>query len=244
MANQNYHSKLEKNIFIMIVFIVIVSSIGTIIQILPLFKKEIALEVVELGRPYTPLELVGFAIYKREGCYACHSQQIRSLRDEVERYGPPSIAAESMYDYPFMWGSKRTGPDLARVGEKYSDDWHAQHLYNPRSVVPQSIMPGYSFMSNSILDTKNLKRKMEVLKELGVPYTQTDIDNYEDDIKVQLSLNENSTLVEEFKKRYPGAAIRKFNKKSIDVTEMDAIIAYLQGLGLKIDLKTNKGRQW
>ena len=228
----------------MLVFIVIVSSIGAMIQILPLFKKEIAIEVVEIGRPYTPLELLGFAIYKREGCYTCHSQQIRTLRDEVERYGPPSIAAESAYDHPFLWGSKRTGPDLARVGEKYSDDWHAQHLYNPRSVVPESIMPGYSFMSNAMPNISTLKKKMQVLQSLGIPYAQEDIDNYNQDINVQLTLNEDAKALEDFKKRYPGAPIRKFNKISSDLTEMDAIIAYLQGLGNKIDLKTNKGRKW
>ena len=244
MANQNYHSKLERNLFILLVFIVIVSSIGAMVQILPLFKKEISLEVVEMGRPYTPLELVGFAIYKREGCYTCHSQQIRSLKDEVERYGPPSIAAESAYDHPFVWGSKRTGPDLARVGEKYSDDWHAQHLHNPRSVVPESIMPGYHFMSSAIANIATLKKKMEVLQSLGVPYTQADIDNYEHDIAIQLTINEDVKAVEDFKKRYPGAAIRKFHKQSNEITEMDAIIAYLQGLGRRIDLKTNKGRQW
>jgi len=242
--NQNQHSKIEKNLFILLVLVVIVASIGGMVQILPLFKKEVAIEVVDSGRPYTPLELLGFDIYKREGCYGCHSQQIRTLRDEVERYGHYSIAAESQYDFPFAWGSKRTGPDLARVGEKYSDDWHVEHIYNPRSVVPESIMPGYPFMLNSVLKFDELKRKMEILKSLGVPYTDEDIENFYDDMKMQLALVEDQNARESFEKRYPKAKIRKFNKKSSEITEMDAIIGYLQSLGTKLDLKTNKGRRW
>ena len=241
---QNYHSKIERNLFILLILIVVVASIGGMIQILPLFKKEIAIEVVEAGRPYTPLELLGFGIYKREGCYGCHSQQIRTLRDEVERYGHYSIAAESQYDFPFTWGSKRTGPDLARIGEKYSDDWHIEHMFNPRSVVPESIMPGYSFMFKALLDTSELKRKMKILRSLGVPYTDVDIENYYNDIKTQLAINEDQNTQEDFKKRYPGAKIRKFNNKSNEITEMDAIIGYLQSLGTRMDLDTNKGRKW
>ena len=241
---QNYHSKIERNLFILLVLIVVFASIGGMVQILPLFKKEIAIEVVEAGRPYTPLELIGFSIYKREGCYGCHSQQIRTLRDEVERYGHYSIAAESQYDYPFAWGSKRTGPDLARIGEKYSDDWHIEHMANPRSVVPESIMPGYPFMLKTLLDTSELKRKMEILQMLGVPYTDVDIENYYNDIKTQLAMNDDQNAQEDFKKRYPGAKIRKFNNKSNEITEMDAIVGYLQGLGLRINLETNKGRKW
>ena len=244
MANDpNPHSKIEKSLFILLVLIVVVASIGGMVQIIPLFKKEIAIEVVDAGRPYTPLELLGFKIYKREGCYGCHSQQIRTLRDEVERYGHYSIAAESQYDFPFAWGSKRTGPDLARVGEKYSDDWHFEHLFNPRSVVPESIMPGYPYLETT-LDMSMLKERMKILQSLGVPYTEEDIEKCYDDIKTQLGLEGADKNKESFEKRYNGAKIRKFNKKSAKITEMDAIISYLQGLGNKIDLKTNKGRKW
>ncbi|MDJ1257620.1 MAG: cytochrome-c oxidase, cbb3-type subunit II [Candidatus Midichloria sp.] len=241
---QNYHSIIEKSLFILVVLIVVVASIGGMVQILPLFKKEIAIEVVDAGRPYTPLELLGFGIYKREGCYGCHSQQVRTLRDEVERYGHYSIAAESHYDFPFVWGSKRTGPDLARIGEKYSDDWHIEHLHDPRSVVPESIMPGYPFMLKALLNLEDLRRKMEILQSLGVPYTDSDIEHCYEDIKIQLSLSENQAATEDFNKRYPGAKIRKFNNKSAEITEMDAIVGYLQSLGTRLDLKTNKGRKW
>ena len=154
-----FHSKIEKNIFILLVLTIIVTSIGATIQIFPLFKKEIAMERTEQLRLYTPLELQGFFIYKREGCYGCHSQQIRKLTDEVERYGHYSLAVESMYDYPFAWGSKRTGPDLARVGEKYSDDWHVEHLHNPQSLVPESIMPAYPFLLERNLKIDDIQNK-------------------------------------------------------------------------------------
>jgi cytochrome c oxidase cbb3-type subunit 2 len=139
------HSKVEKNSILLLILTVIVISIGGLVEVVPLFRIEATIEKVEGMRPYTPLELAGSQIYKREGCYGCHSQQIRVLRDEVERYGHYSLAAESMYDFPFQWGSKRTGPDLARVGGKYSDEWNVRHLINPRDVVPESIMPGYKF---------------------------------------------------------------------------------------------------
>lgn len=244
MHNNNYHSKVEKSLFVLLTFIVIVSSIGGIMQIFPLFKREIAIEVVDIGRTYTPLELAGFDIYKREGCYGCHSQQIRVLRDEVERYGHYSIAAESAYDYPFAWGSKRTGPDLARIGEKYSDDWHVEHLYNPRALVPESIMPAYPFLVSRILKSEELKRKMEILRYLGVPYTQEHIDNCENDINIQLAINDDKNALVEFQKRYPNAAVRKFYKKSAAVTEIDALVAYLQSLGKRLDISTNQGRRW
>jgi len=177
-----------------------VTLIGGMIEILPLFKKEIALEVVKGMRPYTPLELAGFNIFKREGCYNCHSQQIRTIAEDVERYGHYSLAAESAYDYPFAWGSKRTGPDLARVGEKYSDDWHLEHLYNPRALVPQSIMPAYPFLLKQDLDIKELQRQMEILQKLGVPYSDNDLASYKEDIKIQLGLEINPEKVESFSK--------------------------------------------
>ena len=242
--HNNPHRKLEKNLFLMLCFIVFVTAIGSIIEIFPLFKKEIAIEVVEGMRRYTPLELAGFNIYKREGCYNCHSQQIRVISEDVDRYGPASLAAESQYDYPFAWGSKRTGPDLARIGERYTDDWHIQHLYNPRSVVPQSIMPSYPFMRNQHLDTNELQRYMEILKMLGVPYTDDDIAKYLIDIRVQLGIEVEQKLVDDFLKRYPNVKIRKFNNNSTDITDLDALVAHLQSLGVKADLSTNKGRQW
>jgi cytochrome c oxidase cbb3-type subunit 2 len=195
-------------------------------------------------RPHTPLELAGFKIYMREGCYNCHSQQVRYIRDEVERYGHYSLAAESMYDFPFMWGSKRTGPDLARVGGKYSDDWHVQHLYNPRSVVPESIMPGYPFIQKTRLNYSNIKREMEILKSIGVPYTEEAIKEYEQDIKIQSGIIEDDKLITAFKERYPKAEARKFDKSTKEITEMDALVSYLQALGNKVDFKTNQGRNW
>lgn len=238
------HSKIEKNVFLMLVLVFCTISVGTIVEIFPLFIKEVAIEKVDGMRPHTPLELAGFDIYKREGCYGCHSQQVRVLRDEVERYGHYSLAAESMYDYPFAWGSKRTGPDLARVGGKYSDEWHVQHLIHPQSLVPESIMPNYKFLAHRKLDTSTLQQKMQIQKALGVPYSDAAIANFEKDIDAQLEKKSDAAVLEEFKKSYPNAFMRKFNDKTTDVTEMDALVAYLQSLGNRVDLKTNKGRDW
>ncbi len=238
------HSKIERNLFILIILMLITISFGTMIEIFPLFIKEVAIEKVEGMRPHTPLELAGFEIYKREGCYGCHSQQIRVLRDEVERYGHYSLAAESMYDYPFVWGSKRTGPDLARVGGKYSDDWQVQHLINPQSLVPESIMPSYKFMTHRRLALRELQERMRILKALGVPYSEETINGFEEDINIQTEKIVDAHKIEEFHKRYPKAFIRKFNKHTEEITEMDALVAYLQSLGNRIDLKTNKGRDW
>lgn len=238
------HSKIERNVFILLVLMILVSSIGAITEIFPLFIKEVAIEKVEGMRPHTPLELAGMEIYKREGCYNCHSQQVRALRDEIERYGHYSLAAESMYDFPFLWGSKRTGPDLARVGGRYSDEWHVRHLINPRSLVPESIMPRYKFLSEDNLDMSNLKDMMSVLKMLGVPYSDKDIENWEYDIKVQLALISDEQSVDDFRKRYPGAFIRKFDARTNEIKDMDAVVGYLQSLGNRVDLKTNRGRDW
>ena len=191
-------------------------------------------------RPYTPLELAGYNIYIREGCYGCHSQHVRTLADEMERYGHYSLAAESMYDFPFQWGSKRTGPDLARVGGKYSDDWQVEHLINPRSLVPESIMPGYPHLSRK-LNTSSLQARMKALRILGVPYTDEMIENFASDINIQLGINEDKG---DFDNIYPNTFIRKFDRSNEYITEMDALVAYLQGLGNKIDLSTNKGRNW
>ena len=181
------HSKIEKNLYLLIVLVILVTSIGGMMEILPLFKKEVTIERVEGMRPHTPLELAGFNIYKREGCYACHSQQIRPLRDEVERYGHYSLAAESMYDFPFVWGSKRTGPDLARVGEKYSDDWHVEHLKAPRDLVPASIMPNYHFLDTK-LNFSDIGDYVRIHKTLGTPYSDEDVSLAIEDVKIQLGV--------------------------------------------------------
>jgi cytochrome c oxidase cbb3-type subunit 2 len=238
-----YHDKIEKNSILLLILTLIVVSIGGIIEIAPLFRIETTIEKVEGMRPYTPLELAGSKIYKREGCYGCHSQQVRVLRDEVERYGHYSLAAESMYDFPFQWGSKRTGPDLARLGGKYSDQWHVRHLINPRDVVPDSIMPGYKFLTEREAAIGGIADDMEVLVKLGVPYSPEMIQNAVSDAMVQGS---NDRDADGLQKRYG----KKLNIKDFDgnpqlVSEMDALVAYLQVLGTFVDFakfepKTNK----
>ena len=171
------HDKIEKNIGLMIVLIIIVVSIGGLVQIVPLFFQQSTTEAVAGLEPYSPLRLVGRDIYVREGCYTCHSQMIRPFRAETERYGHYSVAGEFVYDRPFQWGSKRTGPDLHRVGECYSDEWHRVHLINPRDVVPESIMPGYPWLETTPADATHIVRKMEVLRLLGAPYSDDEINN-------------------------------------------------------------------
>ena len=229
------HHILEKNPILLAIAILIVVAIGGIVQIVPLFYLQSTVEKVDGMRPYTPLELAGRNIYVREGCYLCHSQMIRSLRDEVERYGHYSLAAESMYDHPFQWGSKRNGPDLARVGLKYTDTWQVAHLKDPRSVVPQSIMPSYAFLASTPLDTRELAQYMKVNQIVGVPYTDEDIAKAVDDVKVQI--NPDSPDAAAFQQRYPKAQLRKFNAETADVTEADALVAYLQMLGTLVDFK-------
>ncbi|MBL0317980.1 MAG: cytochrome-c oxidase, cbb3-type subunit II [Alphaproteobacteria bacterium] len=230
----NKHKKIERNSFWLLVLSLVVISIGGLVEIVPLFRIETTIEKVEGMRPYTPLELAGQQIYIRENCSACHSQQIRPLRDEVERYGHYSLAAESMYDHPFLWGSKRTGPDLARVGGKYSDQWHVAHLINPRDVVPESIMPGYSYMLNKGVDTYEIKDLMKAMKTVGVPYTQAMIENARQDIITQAIPGGDAT---ELKKRYGNTIIaRDFDGQDQFVSEMDALIAYLQVLGTMVDI--------
>src|SRR5438876_3181245 len=164
MWNLIRHDVIERNAFLLLILTVLVISIGGIVEVVPLFTIETTIEHVQGVRPYSPLELVGRNIYIREGCYLCHSQQIRAFRDEVERYGHYSLAAESMYDHPFQWGSKRTGPDLARVGGKYSNDWHVAHLIDPRSVVPESVMPPYRFLAARDLDYRDIQDKLRALQ--------------------------------------------------------------------------------
>lgn len=235
MSAWNRHQIFEKNSIILIIGILVVISIGGLVEITPLFYLKSTIEKVDGMRPYTPLELAGRNIYVREGCYLCHSQMIRPLRDEVERYGHYSLAAESMYDHPFQWGSKRTGPDLARVGAKYSDDWHVTHLKNPRAIVPQSIMPGYPFLAETELDMNTIQGNLKANQIIGVPYTDEQVANAVADLKAQS--DPDSADVDAFQKRYPKAVVRNFDGKSGNPTELDALIAYLQMLGTLVDLK-------
>ncbi|MCP4766261.1 MAG: cytochrome-c oxidase, cbb3-type subunit II [Gammaproteobacteria bacterium] len=200
------HDKVEKNIGLMIILIIAVISIGGLVQIVPLFFQDSLTEPVAGLKPYSALRLEGRDIYVREGCYVCHSQMIRPFRAETERYGHYSVAGEFVYDRPFQWGSKRTGPDLHRVGGRYSDDWHRVHMINPRDVVPESIMPGYPWLAENALDDSDIQVKMETLRTLGAPYSDAEIE----------------------------AAPQALEDK----TELDALVAYLQGLG--IELKTRK----
>lgn len=175
MSNNNHHEKIEKSVGLLAILTIVAISFGTLVLITPLFFMDDTTQPVEGMVPYTALQLEGRDIYVREGCVGCHSQMIRPFRAEVERYGHYSVAGESVWDHPFLWGSKRTGPDLARVGQRYSDDWHYAHLINPRSVVPQSNMPGYPWLDKNVLDGKYTARKMEVLRSYGVPYSDEDI---------------------------------------------------------------------
>jgi cytochrome c oxidase cbb3-type subunit 2 len=229
------HHIFEKNSIVLILGILVVVAIGGLVEITPLFYLKSTIEVVDGVRPYTPLELAGRNIYVREGCYLCHSQMIRPLRDEVERYGHFSLAAESMYDHPFQWGSKRTGPDLARVGGKYSDDWHVRHLTNPRSIVPQSVMPPYGFLAGNEVDTTMTADNLRTLRAVGVPYTDDQIANAVADLKAQN--DPDSADADAFAKRYPKAVVRNFDGKGGAPTEMDALVAYLQMLGTLVDFK-------
>lgn len=183
------HDILEKNIGLMVLMMVLAISFGTLVEIVPLFFSKTTTEPVEGLKPYTALQLEGRDIYIREGCVGCHSQMIRPLRAEVERYGHYSVAGESVYEHPFLWGSKRTGPDLARVGGRYSDDWQRAHLINPRDVVPESIMPAYPFLAENVLDGSLTAQKMETLQALGVPYTKEDIANARTDVKGNTELD-------------------------------------------------------
>jgi cytochrome c oxidase cbb3-type subunit 2 len=228
----------EKNSILMVIGILIVISIGGIVEIAPLFYLENTIEKVKGVRPYSPLELAGRNVYLREGCYNCHSQMIRALRDEVERYGHYSLAAESMYDHPFQWGSKRTGPDLARVGGRYSDEWHVTHLIKPDNVVPESIMPGYPFLATASLADHDAKSHLEANRLVGVPYTDEMIEKARQDLLAQA--NPDSDEAEEVAQRYPGAKIRDFDGNPDVVTEMDAIVAYLQVLGTMVDFSVFK----
>ncbi len=227
------HAKIEKNATLLLGLSLGVVAIGGIVEIVPLFYHQNVIEKVEGMRPYTPLELVGRDIYIREGCYVCHSQMIRPMRDEVERYGHYSLAAESMYDHPFQWGSKRTGPDLARVGGRYSDEWHVQHLTDPRSLVPTSIMPPYGHLVTTLLDTRNIGGHLATNAMVGVPYTEDMIKFAGEDLAAQADPNLDSAGLNE---RYGDKVkIGLFDGDPNQITEMDALVAYLQMLGTLVD---------
>ena len=236
----HHHKKLERNITLLAVFAFIAVAIGGIVEIAPLFWIDNTVEEVEGVRPYTPLELAGRNIYVREGCYTCHSQMIRPFRDEVERYGHYSLAAESMYDHPFQWGSKRTGPDLARVGGRYSDEWHVQHLTDPRAVVPESIMPPYAFLAEKELDPGDMAAHLKTMVRVGVPYSEDDIAKANEDLAIQADPMANSTDLE---KRYPKVQIRDFDGNPNKLSEMDAVIAYLQMLGTLVDFESGEAQE-
>jgi len=224
------HEFIEKNAFLLLVLTLVTIAVGGIVEVVPLFTIETTVEPVKGVRPFSPLEQRGRDIYVREGCYLCHSQQVRALRDEVERYGHFSLAAESMYEHPFQWGSKRTGPDLARVGGKYSSDWHYAHLVNAQSVVPESLMPHYAFLAETPIDPGDIAARLRALRIVGVPYTDADIANAAADLQAQGNpLADNAELL----KRYPKAVTVPGNGRQ--VTEMDALVAYMQVLGTMVD---------
>ncbi len=230
---QMSHAIFERNSIILLIGVLITVAIGGIVEIVPLFLIKNTIERVEGMRPYTPLELAGRQIYLREGCYTCHSQMIRSLRSEVDRYGHYSLAAESMYDHPFQWGSKRTGPDLARVGGKYSDEWHQVHMKNPRNVVPNSIMPGYAFLSEEVLETEEIKDLIKAHRMTGVPYDDEMVENALADLKAQA--NPDSDYDDLLNRYGEKVSVRDFAGDGPKVTELDALIAYLQMLGTLVD---------
>ena len=235
MSILDKHGVIERNASLLLVGSLIVVSIGGIVEIAPLFYFQNTIEKVEGMRPYSPLELAGRDIYVREGCYVCHSQMIRPFRDEVERYGHYSLAAESMYDHPFQWGSKRTGPDLARVGGRYSNEWQVQHLTDPRSVVPESIMPSYSFLARATLDFDTIGGMLQANANVGVPYTPEMIQSAAADLIAQATPDADSVGVLE---RYPKAVVGGFDGDAMRITEMDALVAYLQVLGTLVDFNT------
>jgi cytochrome c oxidase cbb3-type subunit 2 len=234
MAFLDKHKAIETHATLLLVLSFLVVTIGGLVQIVPLFYLQNTIENVEGMRPYTPLELAGRNIYIREGCYVCHSQMIRPMRDEVERYGHYSLAAESQYDHPFQWGSKRTGPDLARVGGRYSDAWHVDHLRDPQSVVPESVMPKYGFLEQNLIDGQYIKDAMKTNRMVGVPYTDEMIENARADFAAQADPNADTSGLEE---RYAKVNISNFDGAP-GISEADALIAYLQMLGTLVDFST------
>jgi cytochrome c oxidase cbb3-type subunit 2 len=230
-----HHHMVEKNAFLLLVLSFIVVTVGGLVQIVPLFYLDNTIEEVDGMRPYSPLELAGRDIYVREGCYVCHSQMIRVMRDEVQRYGHYSLAAESMYDHPFQWGSKRTGPDLARIGGRYSDDWHKAHFQNPRDLVPESIMPAYPWLARTPVDSSNIEANMRAHLATGVPYTEEMLAEARADFRTQADPDTGD--VDALIARYPKAQARNFDGAPGE-SELDAVIAYLQMLGTLVDFST------
>jgi len=229
------HELFEKHSLLLLVGILITVSIGGIVQMVPLATMDSTIEKVEGVRPYSPLELAGRNIYVREGCYNCHSQQVRPFRDEVDRYGHYSLAAESRYDHPFQWGSKRTGPDLARVGGRYSNEWHVEHLVYPQGVVPGSVMPPYPFLAGRALNFDDVADHLRTLRIVGVPYDDTMVESALGDLKSQADPDaDNAALLT----RYPKAVVANFDGDAAELTEMDALVAYLQVLGTLADFST------
>lgn len=226
------HGRIERNATLLLVLSLIVVAIGGIVEIAPLFYLQNTIEKVTGMRPYSPLELLGRQIYIREGCYTCHSQMIRPMRDEVDRYGHYSLAAESMYDHPFQWGSKRTGPDLARVGGRYSDEWHVDHMADPRALVPESIMPAYPWLAETRIDPASAAAHLSANRTVGVPYDDEMIASAARDIRAQVDPDADG--VDDLLARYPKAQVRNFDGNPA-VTELDAMIAYLQMLGTLVD---------
>jgi cytochrome c oxidase cbb3-type subunit 2 len=227
-----FHGRLEQRSLFLAIGIFVTISVGGLVEIVPLFTIETTIERVQGVRPYTPLELMGRNIYVREGCYTCHSQMIRPFRDEVERYGHYSLAAESMYDHPFQWGSKRTGPDLARVGGKYSNEWQVAHLVDPRSVVPESVMPRFSFLLDADLPTRDIADHLRANRVVGVPYTDEQIEQAAADLVAQGTPEGDHEAVVT---RYPKAVVGDLDGQPERITEMDALVAYLQILGRMVD---------
>lgn len=229
------HEIFETKTLVLLLGIIVTVAIGGLVEIVPLFTIGETIEKVEGVRPYSPLELAGRNIYMREGCYVCHSQQVRPFRDEVERYGHYSLAAESIYDHPFQWGSKRTGPDLARVGGKYSNDWHVVHMTDPREVVPDSIMPGYPHLGATELEIHNIADHLKTLKIVGVPYDDSMIESAAADLAAQATPDAD---VGDLQARYPKAVTGDLDGNRDKVTELDALIAYMQILGRMVDFTT------
>jgi len=229
------HALLERNATLLLVCSLLVVTVGGIVEIAPLFYLQNTIEKVEGMRPYSPLELAGRQIYIREGCYVCHSQMIRPMRDEVERYGHYSLAAESMYDHPFQWGSKRTGPDLARVGGRYSDEWHVDHMEDPRALVPESVMPRYPWLAETRLDYRHAADHLWANRAVGVPYTDEMMAAAVRDVRAQVDPDHDG--VDDLLARYPKAQVRNFDGEP-EITELDALIAYLQMLGTLVDFST------
>ena len=240
MASLAGHKRIERNVTLLAVLSFVAVAIGGIVEIAPLFWIDGTVTKVEGIRPYTPLEQVGRNIYIREGCYNCHSQMIRPFRDEVERYGHYSLAAESMYDHPHQWGSKRTGPDLARVGKRYSDEWHVQHLIDPRAVVPESIMPPYAFLAKRDVDTRDAAGHLTALRRVGVPYSADQVASARADLLAQADPDADTAALI---KRYPKAQARDFDGDTKRLTEMDALVAYLQSLGTFVDFAAGEPQE-